>query len=172
MNFNLMSQPWRNAVINDSSRSIHFSFVAFSVNIKARQSSGMSVSVVARSTFTRDVSRSASSKLSRVFPRSIRSQPFSICRRHEAQIRARKSEIRSHIQALEQSRRRFSTSPRSLHGHIDPPEPGEERHVTFIDKDGHESTFEVADGDNLLDIAQANDLEMEGTCAVYTSELD
>jgi len=25
-------------------------------------------------------------------------------------------------------------------------------------------TFEVADGDNLLDIAQANDLEMEGAC--------
>lgn len=25
-------------------------------------------------------------------------------------------------------------------------------------------TFEVADGDNLLDIAQSNDLEMEGAC--------
>lgn len=37
------------------------------------------------------------------------------------------------------------------------------RHVTFVDKDGDEHTFEVADGDNLLDIAQANDLEMEGT---------
>lgn len=36
------------------------------------------------------------------------------------------------------------------------------RKVTFIDKDGDEHTFEVADGDNLLDIAQANDLEMEG----------
>lgn len=36
------------------------------------------------------------------------------------------------------------------------------RHVTFVDKDGDEHTFEVADGDNLLDIAQANDLEMEG----------
>ena len=36
------------------------------------------------------------------------------------------------------------------------------RKVTFIDKEGQEHTFEVADGDNLLDIAQSADLEMEG----------
>lgn len=35
-------------------------------------------------------------------------------------------------------------------------------HVTFVDKDGDEHSFEVKEGDNLLDIAQANDLEMEG----------
>jgi hypothetical protein len=35
-------------------------------------------------------------------------------------------------------------------------------HVTFIDKDGDKHKFEVAKGDNLLDIAQANDIEMEG----------
>ena len=35
-------------------------------------------------------------------------------------------------------------------------------HVTYIDKDGESRSFEVAEGDNLLDIAQANDLEMEG----------
>lgn len=35
-------------------------------------------------------------------------------------------------------------------------------HVTFIDKDGDKYEFEVAKGDNLLDIAQANDIEMEG----------
>ena len=35
-------------------------------------------------------------------------------------------------------------------------------HVTFIDKDGGKHEFEVAKGDNLLDIAQANDIEMEG----------
>lgn len=35
--------------------------------------------------------------------------------------------------------------------------------MTFIDKDGEKHTFEVAKGDNLLDIAQANDIEMEGT---------
>lgn len=36
--------------------------------------------------------------------------------------------------------------------------------MTFVDKEGRDWTFEVADGDNLLDIAQANDLEMEGAC--------
>jgi hypothetical protein len=87
-----------------------------------------------------------------------------LCRHHEAEIRARKSVIRNHIQSLEQSRRRFSASPRIAHGHLDPPKPGQERKVTFIDKDGDEFTFEVADGNNLLDIAQANDLEMEGMC--------
>jgi ferredoxin len=35
-------------------------------------------------------------------------------------------------------------------------------HVMFIDKDGEEHTFEVSHGDNLLAIAQDNDLEMEG----------
>lgn len=34
--------------------------------------------------------------------------------------------------------------------------------MTFIDKDGTEVKLQVAEGDNLLDIAQANDLEMEG----------
>ncbi|OMP85565.1 Adrenodoxin-like protein, mitochondrial [Diplodia seriata] len=62
------------------------------------------------------------------------------------------------------SKREFSTSPARQHGHLHTPKPGEERKVTFIDKDGDEHTFEVADGDNLLDIAQANDIEMEGAC--------
>lgn len=34
--------------------------------------------------------------------------------------------------------------------------------MTFIDKDGKKYTYEVSEGDNLLDIAQENDLEMEG----------
>ncbi|KAL8964595.1 MAG: hypothetical protein Q9183_004347 [Haloplaca sp. 2 TL-2023] len=34
-------------------------------------------------------------------------------------------------------------------------------HVTFVDKEGAEHTFEVSAGDNLMDIAQAEDLEME-----------
>jgi hypothetical protein len=50
------------------------------------------------------------------------------------------------------SRRPFSSSSSLLHGHLDAPKPGEERKVTFVDKDGDEYTFEVADGDNLLDI--------------------
>lgn len=39
--------------------------------------------------------------------------------------------------------------------------------VTFIDKDGEKWEFQVAEGDNLLDIAQANDLEMEGQTFPY-----
>lgn len=35
-------------------------------------------------------------------------------------------------------------------------------YVTFIEKDGNEVKLAVSEGDNLLDIAQANDLEMEG----------
>lgn len=37
-------------------------------------------------------------------------------------------------------------------------------HITFITKDGTQHTFEVAEGDNILDIAQANNLDMEGAC--------
>lgn len=37
-------------------------------------------------------------------------------------------------------------------------------YITFIDKDGDEHKLAVAPGDNLLDIAQAHDLEMEGAC--------
>lgn len=44
------------------------------------------------------------------------------------------------------------------------PAPGEELKVTFILKDGSQRTFEVAAGENLLDIAQANHLDMEGAC--------
>lgn len=36
--------------------------------------------------------------------------------------------------------------------------------VTFIDKEGERHKFAVREGDNLLDIAQANELEMEGAC--------
>ena len=35
-------------------------------------------------------------------------------------------------------------------------------HVTFVDKDGFETEIAVSRGDNLLDVAQANDIEMEG----------
>ncbi|VVT45183.1 uncharacterized protein SAPINGB_P000665 [Magnusiomyces paraingens] len=51
-----------------------------------------------------------------------------------------------------------------FHGHLHKPKPGEELHVTFITKDGTQNTYEVAAGDNLLDIAQANNLDMEGAC--------
>ncbi|KAL6237628.1 hypothetical protein BDW75DRAFT_203787 [Aspergillus navahoensis] len=60
--------------------------------------------------------------------------------------------------------RSFSATTGTQHGHITPPKPGEEINVSFIDKDGGKFDFQVAEGDNLLDIAQANDLEMEGAC--------
>ncbi|KAL2112974.1 hypothetical protein VUR80DRAFT_5878 [Thermomyces stellatus] len=60
--------------------------------------------------------------------------------------------------------RSFSASSSLAHGHIDPPKPGEELYVTFVEKDGNEVKLAVSEGDNLLDIAQANDLEMEGAC--------
>ncbi|KAI5958317.1 VTI1 [Candida theae] len=37
-------------------------------------------------------------------------------------------------------------------------------HITFITKDGQQYTYEVAEGDNILDIAQAHNLDMEGAC--------
>ncbi|KAL2004188.1 hypothetical protein VTN02DRAFT_5837 [Thermoascus thermophilus] len=63
-----------------------------------------------------------------------------------------------------QPRRQFSATAGAAHGHITPPKPGEEINVSFIDKDGEKHDFQVSEGDNLLDIAQANDLEMEGAC--------
>ncbi|EGS20665.1 putative 2 iron, 2 sulfur cluster binding protein [Thermochaetoides thermophila DSM 1495] len=63
-----------------------------------------------------------------------------------------------------QQTRAFSASAATSHGHIEPPKPGEELWVTFIDKEGNEHKLAVKEGDNLLDIAQAHDLEMEGAC--------
>lgn len=60
--------------------------------------------------------------------------------------------------------RQFLATPATLHGHLHKPKPGEELKITFISKDGLQRTFEVAEGDNILDIAQAHNLEMEGAC--------
>ncbi|KAL2117924.1 hypothetical protein VTJ04DRAFT_7584 [Mycothermus thermophilus] len=60
--------------------------------------------------------------------------------------------------------RPFSASTAVFHGHLEPPKPGEELYVTFVDKEGVEHKLAVKEGDNLLDIAQAHDLEMEGAC--------
>lgn len=60
--------------------------------------------------------------------------------------------------------RAFSATAATAHGHIDPPKPGEELYVTFIDKEGDEHKLAVSKGDNLLTIAQAHDIEMEGAC--------
>lgn len=63
-----------------------------------------------------------------------------------------------------QINRSFHHSAFRLHGELKKPNPGEELHVTFVTKEGEQFTYEVAEGDNLLDIAQAHNLEMEGAC--------
>lgn len=60
--------------------------------------------------------------------------------------------------------RPFSSSLLLQHGHLKKPNKGEELHVTFILKDGTQKTFECSQGDSLLDIAQAHNLDMEGAC--------
>ncbi|QBZ58674.1 hypothetical protein PoMZ_03632 [Pyricularia oryzae] len=59
------------------------------------------------------------------------------------------------------AKRSLSTTATRMHGHVTPPKPGEELYITFIDKDDMEHKLAVSAGDNLLDIAQAHDLEME-----------
>ncbi|KAL6930421.1 related to electron transfer protein [Hanseniaspora guilliermondii] len=63
-----------------------------------------------------------------------------------------------------QFRRAFSLSIIAKHGHIHPPKKGEELHITFVLKDGSQKKYEVSEGDSILDIAQANNLDMEGAC--------
>lgn len=63
-----------------------------------------------------------------------------------------------------QARRAFSATPAASHGHLDPPKSGEELYVTFVDKEGDEHKIAVSKGNNLLEIAQAHDIEMEGAC--------
>lgn len=60
--------------------------------------------------------------------------------------------------------RNFHYTPINQHGHIHKPKPGEELHVTFITKEGEQLTYEVAEGDSILDIAQHYNLDMEGAC--------
>lgn len=48
--------------------------------------------------------------------------------------------------------------------HVHKPKKGEELHVTYISTDGRQTVVEAAAGDNLMDIAQANGVEMEGAC--------
>ena len=63
-----------------------------------------------------------------------------------------------------QFRRAFSSSIVAKHSHIHPPKKGEELHITFVLKDGSQKKYEVSEGDSILDIAQANNLDMEGAC--------
>ncbi|GAM36173.1 2Fe-2S iron-sulfur cluster binding domain protein [Talaromyces pinophilus] len=108
--------------------------------------------------------------------RRVASRTVSVDRRHISGLSgARKQLLQStkisqtvrrdsYVRGTGQSRRQFSVTSVAAHGHITPPKPGEEINVSFIDKDGEKYDFQVSEGDNLLDIAQANDLEMEGAC--------
>lgn len=60
------------------------------------------------------------------------------------------------------SYRNIHNSAALLHAHK--PKKGEELHVVYISPDGEQKTVEAAAGDNLMDIAQANGVEMEGAC--------
>lgn len=62
------------------------------------------------------------------------------------------------------SARHFHQTVPKLHGHVHKPKPGEELHITFITKEGDQINVEAAAGDNLMDIAQAHGLDVEGAC--------
>jgi ferredoxin len=66
--------------------------------------------------------------------------------------------------AISTHRSRAKSKPRQSSPTDTPTDWCSRRTITFIDKDSQSHTFTVADGANLLDIAQANDLEMEGAC--------
>ncbi len=75
-----------------------------------------------------------------------------------------RSQTQQRTPLLHLQTRTFQTSQSLFHGHLKKPNPGEELHITFITKDGGQTTIEVAEGDNILDIAQANHIDMEGAC--------
>ncbi|CAG9463125.1 unnamed protein product [Pedinophyceae sp. YPF-701] len=66
----------------------------------------------------------------------------------------------------EASRRCYQASPSVFHGSKDD-EGAEDREtisVTFITRDGTEETVQAPIGENLLEVAHANDIELEGAC--------
>jgi len=104
---------------------------------------------------------SALSTCSRTLRPSLSTRPAQTL---QSAVRSQQHTRQNIFSNIRTSSRAFSTTPTNRHAHLTPPKPGQERKVTFVEKDGSEVTFEVADGDNLLDIAQSNDLEMEGAC--------
>ncbi|KAK9370778.1 2Fe-2S ferredoxin-type domain-containing protein [Lipomyces kononenkoae] len=72
--------------------------------------------------------------------------------------------ISTHCIPMSGSCRLFSGTAVKRHGHVQEPKPGEEIRVTFITREGDQVHIDAAEGDNLLDIAQAHDLDMEGAC--------
>ncbi|KAG0023582.1 hypothetical protein BGZ81_008068 [Podila clonocystis] len=58
----------------------------------------------------------------------------------------------------------FSTSSVWQHGAMTRPAPGQGIKVNFITREGETVTVEANEGESLLDVARANDLDVEGAC--------
>ncbi|KAG0086063.1 hypothetical protein BGZ93_008169 [Podila epicladia] len=58
----------------------------------------------------------------------------------------------------------FSTSAVWHHGAMPRPAPGQGIKVNFITREGETVTVEANEGESLLDVARANDLDVEGAC--------
>ncbi|KAF9913573.1 hypothetical protein BX616_009863 [Lobosporangium transversale] len=58
----------------------------------------------------------------------------------------------------------FSTGSVWCHGALPRPAPGTGFKVNFIKPDGEKVTVEANNGESLLDVARANDLDVEGAC--------
>eukprot|EP00877_Chromochloris_zofingiensis_P001953 jgi/Chrzof1/11759/Cz06g08190.t1 len=56
------------------------------------------------------------------------------------------------------------TSTSTSHGHSDADDSAEKIEVTFVDKDGKEVTVQAPVGTNLLEVAHANEIDLEGAC--------
>lgn len=70
-----------------------------------------------------------------------------------------------YLRAQKLNSRNFTTTKPTSHGRLKALGPDEESiYVTFIDKEGNEQRIAARQGENLLSIAQANDVEMEGAC--------
>ncbi|KAF9091867.1 hypothetical protein BGX29_010726 [Mortierella sp. GBA35] len=58
----------------------------------------------------------------------------------------------------------FSTGSVWQHGHMSRPSPGTGIKVNFVKQNGETVTVEANEGESLLDLARANDLDVEGAC--------
>ncbi|KAF9368897.1 hypothetical protein CPC16_004944 [Podila verticillata] len=58
----------------------------------------------------------------------------------------------------------FSTGSVWQHGALPRPAPGQGIKVNFVTREGETVTVEANEGESLLDLARANDLDVEGAC--------
>ncbi|RKP04069.1 hypothetical protein CXG81DRAFT_8737 [Caulochytrium protostelioides] len=60
--------------------------------------------------------------------------------------------------------RSFSATPAAAHGNLHQCKPGEEITIHFVMPSGETIAVDGAPGDNLLELAHANDIDLEGAC--------